>query len=158
MASTSPFTFMSVNLFFVFVNCFMWDENKNKLELETWMNRSFHYINKLTFHYMNSWRYRLTFVIYLILTLFHLTQLIADCTNQLKAETANFMLLSKRYEGKTDCVEPWYQTQYSVEDVPRQWMERIVSKYLREGLWKKLGDYTAFVITWFSWWPSFHKT
>ena len=34
MASTSPFTFMSVNVFVVFVNCFMWDENKNKLELE----------------------------------------------------------------------------------------------------------------------------
>ena len=31
MASTSPFTFMSANLFFVFVNCFMWDGKKINL-------------------------------------------------------------------------------------------------------------------------------
>ena len=37
MASTSPFTFMSVYSFFVFFNCFMWDENKINLNLKSWV-------------------------------------------------------------------------------------------------------------------------
>ncbi|XP_077981898.1 nardilysin-like [Glandiceps talaboti] len=48
-------------------------------------------------------------------------QVIANVTNMLTPETANIMLLSKKHEGKCEEVEPWYQTKYSVEEIPEQW-------------------------------------
>jgi len=32
--------------------------------------------------------------------------------------------VSKDFEGKTDKVEPWYQADYSVNDIPQSWLEK----------------------------------
>ncbi|XP_038056169.1 nardilysin-like [Patiria miniata] len=52
-------------------------------------------------------------------------QAIALCTDHLQVHNANFMLLSKHFEGQCDRKELWYQTDYRVEDVPEEWKNLI---------------------------------
>ncbi|XP_022087201.1 nardilysin-like [Acanthaster planci] len=50
---------------------------------------------------------------------------ITFCTDYLQVDNANFMLLSKHFEGQCDRKEPWYQTDYRIEDVPKEWNDLI---------------------------------
>ncbi|XP_071799391.1 nardilysin-like [Asterias amurensis] len=52
-------------------------------------------------------------------------QSIAFCTDCLRADNANFMLSSKHFDGQCDMKEPWYQTDYKVESVPKEWIDTI---------------------------------
>ncbi|KAM8833949.1 nardilysin [Synchiropus picturatus] len=51
-------------------------------------------------------------------------EVISAATSLLTPERANLMLLSPEHEGKCPLKEKWFGTQYSVEDIQQEWMDR----------------------------------
>ncbi|XP_061700312.1 nardilysin-like isoform X3 [Syngnathoides biaculeatus] len=55
------------------------------------------------------------------------SEVIGAALSLLTPEKANLMLLSPEHEGRCPLREKWFGTQYSVEDIPPEWMERWVA-------------------------------
>uniref|UniRef100_A0AAQ5ZIL0 Nardilysin a (N-arginine dibasic convertase) n=1 Tax=Amphiprion ocellaris TaxID=80972 RepID=A0AAQ5ZIL0_AMPOC len=51
-------------------------------------------------------------------------EVISAALSLLTPEKANLMLLSPEHEGQCPLREKWFDTQYSVEDIQQEWMER----------------------------------
>ncbi|KAF7659388.1 hypothetical protein LDENG_00298590 [Lucifuga dentata] len=51
-------------------------------------------------------------------------EVISAAMSHLTPEKANLMLLSPEHEGQCPLREKWFGTQYSVEDIQKEWMER----------------------------------
>uniref|UniRef100_A0A672JBV9 Nardilysin a (N-arginine dibasic convertase) n=1 Tax=Salarias fasciatus TaxID=181472 RepID=A0A672JBV9_SALFA len=51
-------------------------------------------------------------------------EVISAALSLLTPEKANLMLLSPEHEGQCPLREKWFGTQYSMEDIPPEWMER----------------------------------
>eukprot|EP00057_Strongylocentrotus_purpuratus_P032639 XP_788330.4 PREDICTED: nardilysin [Strongylocentrotus purpuratus] len=62
-------------------------------------------------------------------------QLIRDCTNPLSPDTANIIISSKEFVGKTDQKEEWFGTEFIVQDVPTEWKAKMKNAGLNPDLY-----------------------